>query len=246
LSSGETPESLAEEGVAEAVAEDAAPDELSGRRLRWLPLAIVIVSVLAAVMGWRASVAEERSNRAHELSRQGLVRQQQLQLTDLQSVNGEVRLYGRYEQLSLQAHALRREARRLPQGAGPFATEQAQRDVSLAAPLWKQISSEGLPNNLADGTYDPRNPYSLKRAREATARDDIDLASLDPEHLNQTGERARLQGVQLTGLAALFVGAIVLFTLAAVTTGSAVRWFGRSGVALAVVGVVLFLVVEVF
>jgi hypothetical protein len=228
-----------------AIADDAVRNEGAPSRLTaWLPMAIVVASVLAAIMGWRASVADEHSNRHYELSRQELVRQQQLRLGDIQQVNGQAREFGSYERYSLLAQSLRKESRAVGGSAGAQLAREADSNLNLAASILSRVDS-AIPYTAQDGiTLNPAYPYRINEARRAAALDNTELQALDPDRLRKQAEHVRLQGEYLTGLAALFVAAIVLFTLAAVSRGRPVRSFGLSGVLVAVVGIVLFIVVE--
>jgi hypothetical protein len=212
----------------------------------FLPLAIVTVSVLAAVMGWRASVADEHSNHDNELSRQDLVRQQQLQLGDLQLINAEARSFGSWEQNSLLAQTLHSEARQVKGEEGKSISRQAESTLTLAASQQSKVTAHNaIQFANTDGTLDPAYPYRIKIARRSVALDNTELAALEPDRLRKQAKDVRLQGEYLTGLAALFVAAIVLFTCAAVSSGSFVRGFGISGTLVALVGLILFIVVEI-
>jgi hypothetical protein len=79
-----------------AVVEAAVRRSLHDTVHAWIPLAIALVSVLAAVMGWRASLADEGSTHREELSRQDLVHQQQLLVQDHQAVDTDVRAFGQF------------------------------------------------------------------------------------------------------------------------------------------------------
>src|SRR5436305_11476442 len=96
-------------GAASAEASDAeAPstvERLEKRALHevvhlWIPLAIVLVSVCAAIVGWRASLADESATHLEELSRQDLVQQQQLLIQDNDSVDTDIRTFGQFAQNS--------------------------------------------------------------------------------------------------------------------------------------------------
>jgi hypothetical protein len=241
------PPEAAGEPAAETAPEPAAPEQQEHTRFhRWVPLAIVIVSVFAAIMGWRASVADEHSNHDNELSRQDLVRQQQLQLNDIQQINAEARAFGVWEQTSLQAQTLRKQARQSTGEEAKSLKRQADSSLTLAAGLQRQVTIDnGIPFANTDGTLDPKYPYEISKARRSVALDNTELAALEPDRLRSLAKHVRLQGEYLTGLAALFVAAIVLFTLSAVSRGPAVRSFGLSGTVVGLVAAVLFIVVEV-
>ena len=221
----------------------------------WIPLAIALVSVLAAVMGWRASLSDESATHTEELSRQALVQQQQLLVQDNDAVNTDLRTFGQFSQYSLLAHSLLQDADRLGGGAGDQLRTDGQADLGIARYLGKQIqylnyafdpsNPDGNPDLRSDGTYLPGHPYAADLALDVARNADVALHGLAPEALHAKAESERSHGVDLTGIAALFVAVLVLLTLAAVVTGSAKTWLAGSGAVLAVVGVILFLIVEV-
>ena len=75
-------------------------------------------------------------------------------------------------------------------------------------------------------------------------RADVELLDLrPPEELIAHAEAQHRRGVRLTGLAALFVAALVLLTCAELTRGVNTRFFALGGAAVAVSALVLFAVV---
>src|SRR5438105_6290669 len=76
----------------------------------WIPLAIVLVSVCAAIVGWRASLSDESATHYEELSRQDLVQQQQLVIQDSNTVDGDIGTFGQFTQDSTLAHSLLHDA----------------------------------------------------------------------------------------------------------------------------------------
>jgi hypothetical protein len=220
----------------------------------WIPLAIAVVSVLAAVMGWRASLADESATRTEELSRQALVQQQQLLVQDNDAVNSDLRTFGQFSQYSLLAHSLLQDAARLGGGAGDELRTDGQADLGIARYLGKQIqylnygfdpsNPNGNPVLRSDGSYLPGHPYSADLALDVAQNADVALHGLAPEALHAKAVSERSHGVDLTGIAALFVATLVLLTLGAVVSGPAKAWLAGSGAVLAVAGLVLFLIVE--
>lgn len=133
------------------------PDEDSGRKAfhelvhKWIPLGIVIVSGLAAVMGWRASLSDETSAHSEELSRQDIVHQQPLLVQDNHAIDADIQTFGQFAQYSSLAHSLRQGAAQL---TGPVADQvlsEAQADLGVARYLGKQIANQ-------DYAFDPSNP----------------------------------------------------------------------------------------
>jgi hypothetical protein len=243
--------------------ESGASAPLSARIQRWLPVAIVAVSVLAAVMGWRASLADETSTHADELARQDLLHQQELILDKIQGVDADVRLFGSFEQYSLLGQALLRDARTVGGSEGQSLARQGQGDIELARGIGSQFRFNGAYNPSdesnyysrdnttgslqPDGSYRPHNPYTVGGpggALAAAESGDEGLTSLEPARLRAHGRSERLKGVDLIGVAALFIAALVFFTLAAVSRGRRTVGFAGSGLAVTVVALILFPIVE--
>ena len=220
----------------------------------WIPLAIVIVSVCAAIVGWRASVSDESANHLEELSRQDLVQQQQLLVQDNDSVDSDVRSFGQFAQYSLLAHSLLHDADVVGGPAGAQLRTDGAADLAIALTLGKQIQNIDYafdPSNpsgnvylRSDGTYAPGHPYNATQALATAENNDEALHGLEPEGLLAQAESQHTAGVDFTGIAALFVGVLVLLTFGALIPGRQKLWFAGSGAALGTAAVVLFLVTQ--
>jgi hypothetical protein len=237
---------------------DAAPTARrpSHHRLHgWIPLGIAVVSVLAALMGWRAALVDEDATRTEELSRQALVQQQQLLVQDNQAINADLRTFGQFAQYSALAHSLLQDSGSVGGSAADELRTEGQADLGIARYLGKQIeyqnyafdpsSPSGNPVLRPDGTYLPGHPYDAAAALAAAQNGDTALHGLAPEQLHDDAVSERTDGVDLIGIAALFVGVIVLLTLATVVSGAAKVLLAASGAVLSVVGVFLAILVEV-
>jgi hypothetical protein len=228
-----TPEVEAIEAVELAVEES----EDGGRLRRWTAIAIVVVSILAAVMAWRASVAADAAGTKEQLSEQNLLQQQELEAADEGSVIHDLGLFDRYEQHIDLAAALEHDARAAGAGAGTALAVQAQRELTLAREEQPQFEGP-LPTTHADGTVSFDVAYSRRQLRLR----DVDLLDLEsPRELAQLAKEQHTEAVHLTGLAVLFVGALVLLTFAGLSRRVVARVVAPAGVAVAVLAVVLFL-----
>jgi hypothetical protein len=220
----------------------------------WIPLAIVLVSVCAAIVGWRASLSDENATHYEELSRQDLVQQQQLLIQDHNTVDSDVRVFGQFAQYSTLAESLLHDAGVVGGPTGDQLREQGASDLSVALTLGKQIQAVDYafdPSNLAgnsylrsDGTYLPSHPYDAEQGLATAENNDLALHGLEPEPLLAKADAQHNKGVDFTGIAALFIGVLVLLTLGAVVRGPQKLWFAGSGAAVGVVAVVLFLVTQ--
>jgi hypothetical protein len=237
-----------------------ATGQSSGLR-RWLPAAIVSVSLGAAAMGWQASVADERATHKDELSRQALVSQQQIELQKIQAVDSQLRVFGEFERYSLLAHALQHEARLAGSQRRDILTREATSDLRVAGSLTPQLP---LAAEVRFGKgYDVRTALTYLRSSDRR------LSSLEPNRLRFAARSQRDRGLHLVGLAVLFIVALVFFTFAAVTSrrrtvnrrqlalfrptvlagamdgpGAVTYWFAAAGAAVAAASLVLFAIVR--
>jgi hypothetical protein len=189
----------------------------------------VIVSILAAIMAWRASVADESADATRVHAEQARLAQQQLIASDETAVLHDLQLYERYAEHVDLARALERD--------GQLVRAQAEREAAAGQ---RALFEGTLPEIRRDGTasFDAAYARSQQRLR------DVELLNLHPpEELEEHAEADHRRGVRLTGLAALFVAALVLLTFAELTSAALARLFAFSGAAVVVVALVLFALV---
>lgn len=242
-----------------AIRRRAAPRALRKRQLHelvhvWIPLAIVLVSVCAAIAGWRASLSDENSAHTFELSRQDLVQQQQLLIQDNDAVDTDIQLFGQFAQYSSLAQHLEHDADLVGGSVGDQLRIEAQADLELALGLGAQIRNEnyafdpsnptGNPNLSSDGGYLPGHPYNASNALSYAESQDVALHGLEPAALHAAAEAEHTRGVEFTGLAALFVAVLVLLTFGAFVRGRQALWFAGSAAVLEIGAVTLFLIIQ--
>jgi hypothetical protein len=240
--SQEDPESTPGAEAIEAVelAIEAGEEEGGGGRLRrYTALGIVIVSILAAAMAWRASVADEASGSKEQLAEQNYLQQQELTATDEAEVFHDLGLFDRYEENVDLAVALQRDAEHARPAAARALSVRAQQELQLAQS--EQPLFEGpLPTTRRDGTV----TYDAAYARSQARLRDVELLDLQPPgQLRAQAGALREKGVHLTGLAVLFVAALVLLTFAELSGPAVARLFAFSGAGVAVTALVLFFLV---
>jgi hypothetical protein len=204
----------------------------------WLPFAIVAVSVGAAAMGWQASVADERATNKDEVSRQDLVRLQQLRLEKVQAVDAEIRMFGSLEQHLLLAKELRRDAMRAGGSERHRLASEERVEQAAARSLAAQLTFFDRERVLKG------EPYNAQVARVTAESSDVDMASLEPTPLRLAARSQRTMGLRLTGLAVLFVMGLVFFTLAAVNQSRRAQMFAGLGATAAVSALALFPIVR--
>jgi hypothetical protein len=242
-----------------AGADAAAAPSLEKRALHevvhlWIPLAIVLVSVCAAIVGWRASLANESATHYEELSRQDLIQQQQLLVQDNASVDSDINTFGEFAQDSALAHSLLHDAGAVGGPVGDQLRVEGDADLTIALALGKQIQNINYafdPSNptansglYPDGTYKPGSPYDAAAGLASAENGDFDLHGLEPAALLVKAEAQHNRGVDFTGIAALFIAVLVLLTLGAVVKGQPKLWFAGSGAAVGATALVLFLVTQ--
>jgi hypothetical protein len=220
----------------------------------WIPLAIVLVSVCAAIVGWRASLADEAATHYEELSRQDLIQQQQLLIQDNSSVDSDVDIYGQLAQASALSQSLLHDAGVVGGAVGDQMRVQGEAYQTVAVSLGKQIQNNDYvydPSNPtvnsalnSNGTLKPHNPYDAAAGLAYAQSTDAPLHGLQPEPLLSKAESEHSRGVDFTGIAALFIGVLVLLTLGAVVRGRQKLYFAGSGAALGGAAVVLFLITQ--
>lgn len=189
---------------------DGAP---SRRRLQFaIALGIVVVSVSSAVAGWRAELFNEYAAQSEGLFRQQLVTLQQRERVYEEQVTSDLRQFGTYEQEISFGQQLQRDANRTTGSLAARLAVAAQGENTLAALNQNQNYLALEPSPLGGAaTYAPASAYM--RATEGALED------FDPAGLRLEARTDRTDAVNMTGIAVLFVAALVLLTLGQVTLG---------------------------
>lgn len=194
-----------------------AADGLSRLRF-WAAAAIVLVSAGSAVSVLKAAVYDERGSHEDALYRQQLVSWQQANRQREEEVAQDVALFGGYEQHALHARDLRREA--LALAANPRLASavraKAEREAGTAATLLAEFrvaapvtSGRGAP------IYDPSAAYRIALRDPQVLKEDP-----GPGDHRFAARSARRDGVWMAEVAAFFLAALVLLTLAQVYAGA--------------------------
>lgn len=201
-----------------------------------LALAIVVMSILAATMTWRASVADDSAGGATQLAEQNLLQQQQLTASDEAIVLHDVAVFGTYAEDEDLARLLQRDAARAPAGRARALAVRAEQDLELGQR--EGALFEVAEPSVAHGML----TFDAAYARRAVRLRDAALLDLEPPRTlrAKAGQQER-EGLRLTGLAVLFVAALVLFTFAQLTGASIASLFALSGTAVALIAIVLFI-----
>jgi hypothetical protein len=201
-----------------------------------LALAIVVMSILAATMAWRASVADDAAGGSSQLAEQNLLQQQELTASDEAVVLHDIAIFGTYEEYENLGNLLQRAAARAPAAQASALAVRAEQDLEFAQreDALFEVYLPTVTNGIAS--------FDASYARRATLLRDSDLLNLQaPSALRADAAAQERNGLRLTGLAVLFVAALVLFTFAQLTGASISSLFALSGAMVAVVAIVLFI-----
>lgn len=203
-------------------------------------LGIVLASVLAATMAWRAAATNELYANTDEQARQQYVERQQLESGLAQEVTQDLRVFARYESLVLEAARLERDARGADGTEAAELTEEASANRAEAEVLESFFFY--VPRLLGNGMG---VRYQLAQSESTLRSTNAELDELRPEELREEAHSAGIRAVHLTGLAALFIGAVFLFTIAETTRGTVSRMLAGGGALVIVLAGGLFFVVVI-
>lgn len=214
----------------------AQPPEGARRSQVVLALAIVLMSILAATMAWRASVADDAAGGSNDVAEQNLLQQQELTASDESVVLHDITVFGAYEEDADLARLLQRDAAKAPAAQARALSVRAQQELELAQR--ESALFEIAAPSVAHGMV----TFDAAYARRAARLRDSDLLDLQaPTALRATADEQETMGLRLTGLAVLFVAALVLFTFAQLTGASISSLFALSGTAVALITILLFI-----
>lgn len=183
-------------------------------RLRfWAAGGMVVVSVLSALAVLKASVYDETGSQKDALYRQQLVAREGTSRTREEQVAQDLALFGNYEQHVARAQGLRHAADVTADPRLVHALRsRAERELAISAALYHDFQVVYPTTGKRGGlSYDPSTAYAITNGSALALHDDVNPA---PHRLE--GRSARHDGVGMAGVAALLLGALVLFTLAQV------------------------------
>jgi hypothetical protein len=209
-----------------------------GHFRRNVALLIVFISVVATLVGWRAS---EWSGRAADGRQRALgmaLLREQAVAHDRSLIMADLRALGPYAQHMELAHLLRREvgvARRRGQA-------RRAEDLRVAALGEQQLAAQTKQFTVDPTVRAGRVHYDARAALAEIEQDDQSLLKYDPTPLRASAARAQRKAVDLAGIATLFVAALVFATLAQITREGLRERFALAAFSVAMGAEVLFLV----
>lgn len=219
----------------------AAPAVPARQRAPWLDLksgiAILIglVSVTGAVVTWRAALLAEYATDNDRQAVAETVLRQNAAVSARLEVSARERDFARYRSDVIAADRLEADAARLSGADARAAENEAaarRKEADQLAALsgfspYLDFDDNGVPT------------FDSERSREDLIRSDTDAAQVDPEQTTGRADQLRAHSQRLVGWIVVFVGAVVLLTLAQVINVKAVR------TGLAGLGVVVYLIATV-
>lgn len=183
-------------------------------RLRfWAAWGMVVVSVLSGLAVLKASVYDETGSQEDALYRQQLVAREGTSHTREEQVAQDLALFGNYEQHVARAQDLRRAANvTVDPRLAHALRSRAERELAISAALHHDFQVEYPATGEPGGpSYDPSVAYATINRSAIALNDDV-----NPRPHRLEARSARHDGVGMAGVAALFLGALVLFTFAQV------------------------------
>jgi len=209
----------------------------------WVRVLIAVVSILGAVVVWRASMESSNASDRTQQGTQQLILQQQKRGSIEAGVARDFRLFMDFQehvmgwrQLLTQADAADDPAL----AAGLRA--QARHELSAARHIRPLIQNFDRPDyGDADGVvqFDPG-----VQAR-ALAEADLELTGLRPDLAFADADEAHDRSLQMVGIAVLFAAALLFLTFAQVARRGARGIFAVAGVVVMLAATALFAIVGV-
>jgi hypothetical protein len=210
-----------------------------------LALLIAFGSILSAVVAWRASLASIDASRYASISVQQQARLQQIE-RDLQGlIAQDLRFVDAFQEHALAARELKAQADEV-RPTDPVAADnldlQAQAELDLTRGVEPFFLGASGPELNEDGTVTYDVAYVLQNLRESNT----EWRELSTQRTGELAARADARSVSLIGIAALFVAALFLLTIAQVARPRAQfgRLFFTAGALLIAIGTFSFVVAE--
>jgi hypothetical protein len=229
------------DGTAAPSADPAPPR--TDRFRSWVGVTIAVVSILGAVVVWRASVESSNASDLTQQGTQSLILVQQKQSSIEAGVARDFRLFTDFQEHVMDWRLLLKQADKVADDDPDLAAQlraQARRELSQARHIRPLIQNFDRPdygdeNGVAE--FDP------ERQVRALAGADLELTGLRPAAAFAKADAAHDHALQLVGIAVLFGVALLFLTFAQVARRGARGIFAVAGVAVMLGASLLFLLV---
>jgi hypothetical protein len=209
----------------------------------WVGVLIAVVSILGAVVVWRASVESSNASNSTQQATQQLILQQQRRGSIESGVAQDFRLF-----LDFQEHVM--SWRRLLAQADEAASTDAILAATLRAQARRELSEarriRPLIQNFDRPSFGDENgvvDFDPARQAHALAEADLELTGLRPDLAFAGAKEAHDRAVRLVGVGVLFAAALLFLTFAQVARRGARRVFALAGVVVLLSASVLFAMV---
>lgn len=222
---------------------DDSPDEAVSHFRAWVGVGIALVSILGAVVVWRASLVSAEASSVGQEGIQQLILQEQRRSGIESGIARDSRLFVQFQEHVMNWRILLQQAEEVQREDPALARElreDARAEISLArgiGPLFQPFSRPFYGDATGFVAFDPRVLVA------ALADADLELTGLSPERTRVEAESAHDKALHLVGIAVLLAAALLFLTFAQV--GRGVRGiFAAAGGVVAVAAAGLFAFVE--
>lgn len=199
-----------------------------------IAILIGVVSVTGAVVTWRAAIlAEFATDKDRQAVAETVLRQRSVASAEI-VLEAENRAFARYRADLVSADRLEEEATQLEDEGDDERALQARNAASVHRRVAEELS---LVRDFGDyvNVDDAGNPVSLDldRRRDDLLRQDGEASQVDPEQTIVQGNEFRTKSQRLVAWIVVFVGAVVLLTIAQLLKNRVLR-VGFAGAAVVV------------
>ena len=219
----------------------AAEESGPGERFRTaIAFFIAVVSIMGAVVAWRASINSNDASTLDQTELQELAQKQQKETYYSDRIDEDLRLLDRYRSYVQQSELLTADAdsvRAQDPALADSLSAQAQSARSEAQTLRSFFFARPATGPSSAIAYDPAYVLDYRLTH------DDDYQKLKPEATRAAAESKHQKAIDLVGLVALFVAALFFLTLAQVLR-SQTRIFATAGGAVTLLGLILWGVTE--
>ena len=208
-------------------------------------IAIAVVSMLGAVVAWRASIVSSDASDLNQFATQELAEQQQILARHQNEVNQDIRLLASFQEHAWLEKRYRDDAKKVKKSS-PDLAKGLQVRANGEAGLKREVEQFFLGGYPAVDDAKATASYSSETALRELADQDARLAELRPVALSEEAAGRHRQALQLVGVGAIFVVALFFLTIAQLAELPRGTTFGLIGGAVAVIGLLLFVFVGLF
>ena len=227
--------------AAELAVEEELDEETPDRFRTWVALAIALVSILGAIVAFRASLSEEEAHRLDLDGLQASAEVEQIKTNTEAVANEDQRTAVEYQDHIVLALKLEDEASKQTNAQVAASLDAEAQNQRVLARTVSRFFQGGFPSVSDAGT-------AVKLDRDAEiARllaDNDRYGELHPDKTLAQAETVHTRAVDLLGLVTLFIAGLLFLTLAQFTRRSIRPVFAVAGALSAGLGLVLWFVVE--